>query len=515
MSLAQPLISVIVTTYNHEKYIGEAVASVVGQTFGDVEVVVIDDGSTDRTGEIVRSFAYPRVRYLHQPNQGPSVATTTAVAACRGTYLAFMSGDDVLHPDRLRKQLEAYRQGPTRVLFSGVEYIDDDGRPLAGEFYQETVSESHPTRAQLLERMFCSRLGVFGVTAFTELRVIRECGPDDPALFQTQDYSRWIGLLKKYEFEILPDRLYRFRIRTGWENLSGPQPEKQIRARTEMYLVMKSFFEGMPTELFRESFRAHLIRPEFTSETEKACEQGFLYLHSSEPLNQLIGVERLHALLHDPQARELLKRTYQFDFIRFAETLKRLNVTNLFTGQNSVVLVEQGDGWRPENMVRQLLNPHVPQFQLVFDLARFTSPRIIAWMPFEEPRLGQVKVERFRYRDTNDVLHDLGPGDLSCHACTRVGDYHVFDTVEPRLYFSPPGPVKHLEIVGRLELVPPGESFSRLTTALAEKQATIDRLTGEIERLKQGWSLRRFGFSRFWRRKETQAAKEGPHSTLN
>src|SRR5689334_1116166 len=115
MSLAQPLISVLVTTYNHDRFIGAAIESILAQTLGDFEAVVIDDGSTGATGNVVRSFSDPRIRYLHQPNQGPSVATTTAVAACRGKYLALMSGDDVLHPDRLRKQLEAYRQGPTRL----------------------------------------------------------------------------------------------------------------------------------------------------------------------------------------------------------------------------------------------------------------------------------------------------------------------------------------------------------------------------------------------------------------
>jgi glycosyltransferase involved in cell wall biosynthesis len=489
MSPAQPLISVIVPTYNHEKYIAEAVASILGQTFGDLEAIVVDDGSTDRTGDIVRSFSDPRIRYIRQANQGPSVATTTALAACRAKHVALMSGDDVLHPNRLRRQLEAYRRGPTRLLFAGAEFIDDDSRPLQGNFYPEIIHEPNPSRAQHLERLFYSGPGFFGVTAVTELRVLVECGPDDPALFQTQDYARWIHLLKKYEFQVLPDCLYRLRIRTGWANLSGPQADKQIRARNELYLVMKSFFEGVPTELFREAFRRHLINADFSSAVEQACEEAFLYLHSASPLNQLIGIEKLHQLLHDPQAGEVLRRAYRFDFVRFASTLKTLNVTNLFAGSNSVVLVNQGDGWRAENMVRQLLNPHVPQFGLVFDLGRFPAPRVIAWAPFEEPRLGRVKVERFRYRDASDVVHDLGPGDISCHGCSLVGDYFVFDTAEPRLYFSPPGPVKELEIGGRLELLPPRETYGKLTAALAEKQATIDRLTHQVEQLRKNTSL--------------------------
>ena len=483
MSLARPPISVLMTTYNHEKYIGDAVRSVLGQTFGDFEAVIIDDGSSDRTGDVVRSFTDPRLRYIRQDNQGPSVATTTALAACRGKYLALMSGDDVLHPDRLRVQVEAYGRGPTRVLFAGVDFIDDDGRPLDGDFYPDMVKEANPTRARLFEQLFFSWPGFFGVTAFTELHVIVDCGPDDPALFQTQDYARWVHLLKRYEFQVLPDRLYKFRIRTGWENLSGPQVEKQVRAQNERYLVMRSFFRGVPRELFREAFRPHLLNPDFASGAEQACEEAFLYLHSAAPLNQLIGIEKLHQLLHEPEAREVLNRSYRFDFARFAETLKTLNVTNLFAGQNSAVLIDQGNGWRPENIVRQPVNPDVPQFRLVFDLERFPSPRVIAWAPFEGPRLGRVKIERFRYRDAGGALHDLGPGDLTGHGCSRHGDIYVFDTVEPRLSFSPPGPVRQLEVAGRLELLPAGETFGRLTAALAEKQATIERLTRRVQAL--------------------------------
>src|SRR5262249_16997215 len=140
------------------------------------------------------------------------------------------------------------------------------------------------------------------------------------------------------------------------------------------YLVMRSFFRDVPRELFREAFRPHLINPDFSSGVEQACEETFLYLHSPAPLNQLIGIERLHQLLHEPEAREVLNRAYRFDYAHFAERLKTLNVTNLFAGQNSAVLVDQGDGWLPQNIVRQPINPDVPRFRLVFDLERFASP---------------------------------------------------------------------------------------------------------------------------------------------
>jgi glycosyltransferase involved in cell wall biosynthesis len=445
---SNPLISVMVTTYNHERYIAQAITSVLNQTFGDFEVVVVNDGSTDRTEDILRSFSDPRLRRVLQSNQGPAGAANAALAACRGKYLAKLSGDDVLHADRLRRQLQAYTRGPRRILFSGVDFIDEDGRPLDGDFYPEVFKEPNVSRAQLLERLFYWGPGFFGVTAFGELAQFLECGPYDRALYQTHDQLRWIELIKRYEFEILPDRLYHFRIRAGGANLSGPGADKQIRARSELYLVMKSFFRDLPTELFRQAFRRHLVNPDFSSPVEEACEQAFLCLNAPAHLTQLIGVERLHQLLHDREGATVLQRVYGFDFVRFAERLKTLDITNFAPHSRFIVFVEQGDGWRAEDMVCAPFDRHSSHFRAVFDLERFARPRIIAWAPPAEPRLGLVKVEHFRYRDANDTWHDLDPAGLSCHRCSYVDGYHVFDSADARLFFFPDGRVKQLEVAG-------------------------------------------------------------------
>src|SRR5204862_285506 len=111
--------------------------------------------------------------------------------------------------------------------------IDDDSRPLQGELYPEIVRGPNLTRARAVERLFYCGPPFFGLTAFTELSVLGEAGLLDAALYQTQDYLQWVRLLHKYELQVLPDVLYKLRIRAGWENLSGPAPEKQVRARDE------------------------------------------------------------------------------------------------------------------------------------------------------------------------------------------------------------------------------------------------------------------------------------------
>ena len=133
-----PLVSVCMVTYNHEKYVGDAVRSVLGQSFANLELVIVNDGSTDATGREVEAFQDPRITVIHQNNQGPPAAANRAIAASRGRYVALFSGDDVCHPERIHRQLEEYgRGGRARVLFSKCDFIDDDGRPLAGDHFAE------------------------------------------------------------------------------------------------------------------------------------------------------------------------------------------------------------------------------------------------------------------------------------------------------------------------------------------------------------------------------------------
>src|SRR5436305_5580471 len=103
-----PLVSVTLVTYNHEKYIDAAIRSVLDQTFRDLELVIVNDGSTDGTAGRIAAFDDPRIVVVHQDNRGPSAAANRAIATTHGKYVALFTGDDVCHPDRLRRQLAEY-----------------------------------------------------------------------------------------------------------------------------------------------------------------------------------------------------------------------------------------------------------------------------------------------------------------------------------------------------------------------------------------------------------------------
>jgi glycosyltransferase involved in cell wall biosynthesis len=320
---ARPLVSIAVITYNHERYIRPAIESTLNQTYNNVEVVVVDDGSTDQTPDILASMQDPRLIVIRQANRGPSSAVNRSVARCTGRYVALFSGDDICALNRVQRQLEEYVKGPTRVLFSDVKFIDDGGNLLSGGHF--AASHFRPfsaNQAEIIERFFFSGNFLSAITCFTETDILRTGRAFDAVMYQLQDYMMWINLVKRYPFQYMPEPLAHYRIRSDGQNLSCPSQTAVRQNMLESYLVMQQFFTDMPDELFIQAFGRHLQRPPLQSSVEVRCEQAFLLLRLNRPFIPLLGLQRLRDLLNDPVGAETLERKYNFTAVTFATMLK-------------------------------------------------------------------------------------------------------------------------------------------------------------------------------------------------
>jgi glycosyltransferase involved in cell wall biosynthesis len=133
----QPRISVVIPTYNHERYIAAALRSAAEQKVEDLEVIVVNDGSTDRTAELVRAFAvqHPGLRLdlVEQPNAGAHVALNNGVARARGDYVALLNSDDYYRPGRLAVMMAALEKSSQLLAFSDLDFVDGDDQPLTSE----------------------------------------------------------------------------------------------------------------------------------------------------------------------------------------------------------------------------------------------------------------------------------------------------------------------------------------------------------------------------------------------
>src|SRR6185369_17689982 len=121
----EPTFSVITPTYNRAVFIKRTIESVLAQTFSDFEIIVVDDGSTDNTGEIVRSIVDDRLTYHFKTNEERAVARNTGVAMARGKYVTFLDSDDLLYEDHLQAAADVIsRHGDPEFFHLGYEFRD-------------------------------------------------------------------------------------------------------------------------------------------------------------------------------------------------------------------------------------------------------------------------------------------------------------------------------------------------------------------------------------------------------
>ncbi|MBD1851951.1 glycosyltransferase family A protein [Leptolyngbya sp. FACHB-711] len=144
-------VTVIIPAYGVEKYIASTIESVLAQSYQNFELVIVDDGSPDRSVEICQRFKDPRIRILRQENQGPAAARNLGIANSSGEYIAFLDGDDLWQPDKLAKHVEHLNNAPeVGVSFCRSELIDEFDRSLG--MYQVITKLEDITPLDLLCR---------------------------------------------------------------------------------------------------------------------------------------------------------------------------------------------------------------------------------------------------------------------------------------------------------------------------------------------------------------------------
>lgn len=212
-----PLVSVIIPTFNRREWVVRAVDSVLAQTFTDIEVIVVDDGSSDGTGDLVRQRfgSDQRVHYLRQANAERAVARNTGICAARGKYVAFLDSDDQWLPHKLARQVPLLESHPDLAfVFSGFAWIDE-----ADERIKEVLSECRDgkTQGDIFEELLISNV-VGSLTV-----VARRSALDEAGMFNTdrrlipfaEDWELWLRLAYRRQVGYVAEPLALHRVHGG------------------------------------------------------------------------------------------------------------------------------------------------------------------------------------------------------------------------------------------------------------------------------------------------------------
>ena len=201
----KPLVSVIMSAYNAEKYISQTIKSVLNQTFIDFEFLIFNDGSKDKTEEIIGSYGDHRIKSVNQSNIGLTKTLNKALALSQGEYIARMDADDICEPARLQKQVDFLKNHPEiGICGTWVKMIDADGTFIK--------NYDLPTENKDIRKMLLLHNPLIHPSVMFRRKIYSDIGGYDESFRFAQDYEYWTRILAKYQAANLPEYLLNYRV---------------------------------------------------------------------------------------------------------------------------------------------------------------------------------------------------------------------------------------------------------------------------------------------------------------
>ncbi|SEM69178.1 Glycosyl transferase family 2 [bacterium A37T11] len=215
-----PEITVFMAAYNTERYIGEAVESILNQSFEDFELLIVNDGSTDRTREVVLQFTDSRIKLIDNPsNMGLTYTRNVALTEARGNYIAVLDSDDIALPNRLKRQYDEMQSRPELALLGSQSFIIDSQGKLEDENLNIKVGAELVKVTLLFNNTYVNSSVMFKTDVFRELKGYREFAP-------VEDYEFFLRISDRYAVDNLDEHLVKYRRHD--HNISKLKVEKAL-----------------------------------------------------------------------------------------------------------------------------------------------------------------------------------------------------------------------------------------------------------------------------------------------
>ncbi|TKD71858.1 glycosyltransferase [Pseudalkalibacillus hwajinpoensis] len=196
-------VSIIIPFYNCA-YVDRAIKCALAQTYENIEVIVVNDGS--KVNEEKLTPFLNKVRYIKKGNGGTGSALNTGIRAATGKYFSWLSSDDLYRPDKVEKQLNFMKQHQASVSYSNYVLIDENDKPKSGN-----VGVSFPNRLQFYKTLKAG-CPINGCTVMMKMDIFQEVGLFDESLSYAQDYDLWLRVVQKYDFHYVEEPLVFYRV---------------------------------------------------------------------------------------------------------------------------------------------------------------------------------------------------------------------------------------------------------------------------------------------------------------
>jgi len=321
-----PKVSVVMASYNHEKYVAETIESVLSQTCQDFEFIITDDGSSDRTVEVIKKFADPRIKlFSFSKNQGACVAMNNCIKEAKGEYIAVINSDDAWMPEKLEKQVKFLEENSDiGAAFTHAQIIDDNGndRGEGSDFYTQVFLQLNKTRFQWLKHFFFKGNCLCHPSVLIRKHCYDRIGLYDERFAQLPDFDFWIRLCTRYEIYIMPEKLVRFRVLQEKTNVSANTPKNVSRHFLEYAQILKNYLNP---EILENLVQIFDITPRVDQigismklgEVESDTAPFFLAMLAQQanyPAHKYFSFDVLYQIYSNKDLNHKLRKQYSFDF---------------------------------------------------------------------------------------------------------------------------------------------------------------------------------------------------------
>lgn len=223
--MSVPLVSVVVPVFNGERYLAESVRSALGQSWPKVEVLIVDDGSTDGSLQVARDLASdPRVRLLSGANGGPARARNLGIRESRGEFIAFLDADDLWLPHKLERQIPLFSGSPSPdVVYSQRLTVDAEGEEIEG--YRPPVLHGRVLDEMWVDNFICMSSAVVRRGLFDRVGLL------DEALRMSEDFDFWLRAAIHCTFRGVEEPLVKYRVHG---NQTSRRTEERVRVAWEI-----------------------------------------------------------------------------------------------------------------------------------------------------------------------------------------------------------------------------------------------------------------------------------------
>ena len=333
--MPSPKISVIIPSYNHAKYIKQCIDSVLAQTFRDLEIIVIDDHSTDCSAEILRQIKDDRLHVTISPvNHGQYYSINQALESAQGKYIAILNSDDYWHPEKLEKQARFLDEHEKiGAVFSRVNVVNEDAQLCNN--YDIFDRSPNKSRFEWLQGFFFRQNYLCHPSVLIRAECHRTLGGYRESFFSIADIEFWTRLCFRYEIHILDEKLTYFRVRDGEANGSGRNLPNLNRSFFEQPYIMEHFAKEIKDlELLRAIFPSVSIQP-----GDEDLIPYHLAMLCNEPKYRetslyLWTLQTLQKMLDDRRLARRLEERFSFgtaDFIRLTSSARFIKFNDLVT----------------------------------------------------------------------------------------------------------------------------------------------------------------------------------------